>query len=254
MRYVIVATCLAMCISADESQADRNQDIQYNASPYPVITNNNDISIPINIPINVEAIQNFTQNVTYNIRAHYDNAKEITREYVTYVAEYYEKTYNTIAEHPIYTGLACIAMWHLSLNGYAWWLSYRLEQPSSWSKWKYHLSNEELQQYPVQTIGYDLVCEIQRRYTDAQNPDQFMKPLVAFADAISTEYYMLKRYKWICRAIEWSTISRFSWYDTNLYELVDMRLQRLNFIWNTFVSWLAELKITQHQNQRAEAV
>ncbi len=90
------------------------------------------------------------------------------------------------------------------------------------------------------------MCEIQRRYINAQYPTDTTQPLIRFYEAITNEYAMLQRYAFVCDSINWLYLYRISWYDEKLYKMVERRLQRLEILWHIFVSWLAEHNIDQN--------
>lgn len=226
-RYAAIITCvLCSCLCASD-----NARIGVYHSNYVLIAGKDN---PIYFAYN--NIKNFVHHAITIFR-------QQGSQYYSQLLRNLDATSQWMAEHPLTTTAASIVCIHAGLNGYGWWLSYHLQSPVCWSKWKYHLSNEELQYIAPQTLGYDLMCEIQRRYLDTQNPTDFSQPLITFYESITREYKLLQHYKFVCDMLNWLYLHPISWYNEKLYDLVEWRMQRLHIVWHIFVSWLAEYNI-----------
>ena len=223
-RYYCIYIMIPLFITASDQQ-----------SPHTVINNIHHINV------SSQAIQNALQTISTPLNNAFDHGKA----YYNTLLGYCDQAYGAIIEHPYYTILGSIGCVYCGLNGYAWILSRQLHDERWWSKWKYHLSNEELAQVPIHTLGNNLINEIEQRYINVHNPTDFQQPLIQFYKDIRHEYALLCWYKYICKTIEWTFLARISWYDQRLYELVDMRLQRLEMIWSTFTQWMASYNIGQ---------
>jgi len=193
----------------------------------------------VNVPIYNNVTFHLSQ-VYQVISAYIQVAAETTSTYTHETLQAVDTGCRWVRNHPIWSTCIGLATTHITLNCYASWLSYRLDQPTCWNTWKYHLTNQEIEQIPMHTLKRDLIYEIHRRYTNPQNPSDFAQPLQQFIAQLEYEHTMLQRYQWICQILEWTYASRCSWFNERLYEQADARLRRLDKIWHIFISWLSE--------------
>jgi hypothetical protein len=125
---------------------------------------------------------------------------------------------------------------------------------SQWSYWKGHLSLEKLFEIPQSHLSEELIKEVQRQYTAEANPTDFLTPLMTFMDMAEKEKAALEQYNTICSYLEKLHILRFFKHDQELYEQSKEKLQKLAYLKNIFLSWLADYKISQKFRRKADDV
>lgn len=118
-----------------------------------------------------------------------------------------------------------------------------LDKETCWSAFKEEYSLEDLLEIPQQELAHELLKEIQRRYTKAQNITDFITPLITFMNDIEKEMKQIKR----CIQLHtWSKklhVASLLPFNTKHYNRAPAKLQRLAYLKNIFLTWAAEYKI-----------
>jgi len=117
----------------------------------------------------------------------------------------------------------------------------------SWSRWKGDILLEELLAIPAASISNDLILEIQRRYTTAEAPADFISPLVLFMKDIDKEISTFKYYNNLFTRLKKIKIAGLFPIKQNVYKIVPDKTNRLIYIRNVFLSWAAQYKVDQHR-------
>lgn len=123
-----------------------------------------------------------------------------------------------------------------------------LENPETWASWRQDMPYELLVTIPQQEIAKDLVLEVQRRYSNPQNPTDFLSPLISFIHAIDDEITMMKRinfaYIWITKLY----LGYILPINEKLYCKVEEKLKKLIHLKQVFLAWVAEYKVNHNKN------
>jgi len=118
-----------------------------------------------------------------------------------------------------------------------------LKRTDVWSSWKHELSFDQLCQIPQQSLARELVLSIQHHGLDMQKPTDFMSPLVLFLQVIEQERITLLYYQTLYNRITTVKCSIIFPFNKKRYNRIEERLQRLSFVKNIFISWMAEFNI-----------
>lgn len=152
-------------------------------------------------------------------------------------------SFQWVSNHKGTVLLSCVAGIYLASTARLWQLHIKLAQTTNWSLWQQTKSFEQLLEFAQKELAESLMLDIQRRYTSIQNPTDFVLPLVRFMQDIEYEIALLKEYQRICWYLEKSYLLRFTWHDQELLRTCQERMQRIGYLKNIFLSWIAEFKI-----------
>ena len=76
-----------------------------------------------------------------------------------------------------------------------------LERTDTWASWRLDTPVDLLITIPQTELAKELILEIQRRYSNAQNPTDFISPLITFIQTIEAEIVKIKQYADVYRWI-----------------------------------------------------
>lgn len=140
----------------------------------------------------------------------------------------------------------------LCVYGYIYLLCMRLKNylnnPALWSTWHLEYSNELLLKEPIASLQKQLILTIQERYVIASQPTNFIAPFAAFISAIDSELATLL---WYMRFFEWlkkGYLLKFLPIEENIINILQGRIERLNYLNSLFVQWIAEYKLEKAQH------
>ena len=210
---------------------------------------------PIYINLNVQdntSQQNQNIAVSSSKFFNQENYHKIFSASKEHAANCYTSFVDWLKNNKIKFGLYCAAAGYSSLQGYLFYLKCKLASPNCWSKWQWEKPIEQMYQTPQAEFAHNLLIDIQRHYTTINNPTDFVTPLTKFMKDTEQEYNYLYKYKKIITYLEKLYISKVFFYDANLLASIDNRLQKLSYIKNTFLSWLADYKLNYSQNNQSQ--
>lgn len=118
-----------------------------------------------------------------------------------------------------------------------------LARDNLWSSWKKETSMEELLTIPHQNLAHQLMLEIQGRYVSVSDPADFLTPMVDFMNSVEKELSQLRSYN---RLYQWSSkiyLEKILPFNTNLFDGIKEKTQRLLYLKNGFASWVAQYKM-----------
>lgn len=121
--------------------------------------------------------------------------------------------------------------------------NFYLKRIDLWSSWKHELSFEQLCSIPQQALARDLILSIQHQGLDMQKPTDFTVPLVVFLQVIEQERTMLLYYQTLYNRITMVKCGLLFPFNHTQYNHIEGRLQRLSFVKNIFISWMAEFNL-----------
>lgn len=122
-----------------------------------------------------------------------------------------------------------------------------LSSIKSWSRWKEEMPLNDLLATPAHSLSQDLILEIQRRYTSAEAPTDFISSLITFIKDIDHEIITIKRYNNLISWLKKLHISALFPIKNKLVAKIPEILNRLSYIRNIFLTWAAQYKIDQHK-------
>lgn len=128
-----------------------------------------------------------------------------------------------------------IIMWGILIKD-----NFYLNQADLWSRWKYDQSLTSLCALNQATLKKELIIAIQQRYLDSQNPTNNLKPLTHFIDAIEEEKKHLETYRKRAAWLKTCCLAKILPINDNKIALVQMLIERLQFVNNLFVTWASE--------------
>ncbi len=126
--------------------------------------------------------------------------------------------------------------------------NFYLKRTDIWSSWKHELSFDQLCQIPQQTLARELILNIQHNGLDMQKPTDFMIPLVLFLQVIEEERSKLIYYQTLYNRIRLVKCDIFFPFNKKEYTRIEERLQRLSFVKNIFISWMAEFNVEHNKS------
>ncbi|CDK30712.1 hypothetical protein [Candidatus Babela massiliensis] len=139
---------------------------------------------------------------------------------------------------------------YILINAKLIYLNYKLANENCWSKWRLNSTMEELYRVPQAIFAQDLLKDIQNTYTQIGNMTDYVTPLSTFIKDVDTEINNINTYIRMIKFLHKTKVRKFFIYNTKIYDQAPERLNRLLFIKNTFLSWLAEHKISQFKHLR----
>lgn len=123
-----------------------------------------------------------------------------------------------------------------------------LQRTDLWSSWKHELSFDQLCLIPQQTLARELIFSIQQQGLDTQKPTDFMVPLVFFLHVIEEERIKLLYYQTLYNRMTMLKCGAFFPFNKKRYDAIEKRLQRLSFVKNVFISWMAEFNVAHNRS------
>ena len=126
-----------------------------------------------------------------------------------------------------------------------------LENPETWASWRQDIPHELLVTVPQQELAKDLILEVQRRYSNPQNPTDFLTPLITFVHTIDDEITMIKRLNFAYTWIKKLHIAYILPINEKLFCKVEEKLKKLIYLKQIFLAWAAEYKINHNKNKKA---
>ena len=122
-----------------------------------------------------------------------------------------------------------------------------LGNQDSWAMWKQDMPLAHFLEIPYSELAQELLTEIQRRYTDAEKPTDFISSLIAFMRDID---YEIKRTKYFINLESWlktARIARLFPFNSSRFASASDRLGRLSYIRNIFLTWAAHYKMDKNK-------
>ncbi|HAU30299.1 TPA: hypothetical protein DCW54_01555 [Candidatus Dependentiae bacterium] len=122
-----------------------------------------------------------------------------------------------------------------------------LTHPYRWHYWaSMNLNPRILRLRSTNDLVWNLIREIQSRYTSAQCPDDFILPFMRFIEEIEHEINALKTYIRFGNTFEYLNISNYVFFDQNLHKQCNGWLEQAETVKAMFLHWIADYKLQQH--------
>ncbi len=147
-----------------------------------------------------------------------------------------------VKEHKMRVILASLATLYVVVECILVRLTHKLSNPTSWGLWKQTVSFENLLSMSQKEVSKDLIFSIQQRYQTESTLTDFLTPFITFLRDIDQEIHTVKRLIRMQRILTTLRIARFFPYQYTLPTLSE-RLQKLLFLKELFISWIAQYKI-----------
>jgi hypothetical protein len=144
----------------------------------------------------------------------------------------------------------------LLFGGYVYTCSYimkankYLERTDTWIGWRADMPFDILVTIPQNELAKDLILEIQRRYSNIQNPTDFISPLIIFIQNIYAEINTIKQYISIYEVMTKLHIQKLLPIDQKHFGTLNEKYKKLLYLKNIFLSWAAEYKINHNRDKR----
>ena len=121
-----------------------------------------------------------------------------------------------------------------------------LQSNTLWARWKPESTFEDLCTLPQKDLTHELLCAINKRYYNKNQPTNFAHPLTTFLTTIDAEIKTCKRYIKIAKTIKRLRMMAIFPTNDNKIGEVNKLLERTLFIKHLFLSWLAEYNIASN--------
>jgi len=193
-----------------------------------------------------QMISSMEQNQSNKMLTQMINTGKQAKEHaLTFLSE----TKNLIWNHKF----KCFAVSAALIYGYfflkTWKAKRYAAQKEPWFAWKINVSMEDLLAIPQKELAQELVTEIQKRYIQTQNPENFLLPFTLFMQNIEQELKRLKSdlklHRWIIKL----RVKKIFPLRANI-ELLQEKIQRLVYFQNIFTSWMTEYKLAQNSPEK----
>jgi len=143
----------------------------------------------------------------------------------------------------------------LALGGYIVACNYTvqankfLERTDTWASWHNEITTEQLMAMNHKELAKELIVEIQRRYSNPQNPTDFISPLIAFVQTIDKEIALLKSYRTYFIWVQKLHLQAALPIQQKLLYKADDSYKKIIHIKNIFLSWAADYKINHNKSK-----
>ena len=118
-----------------------------------------------------------------------------------------------------------------------------LSSPQAWNNWYGSLDFEQLCVLPQEQLAKELLLAVQAQYTSSSDLDDFMQPCAQFLDDIDAELAELKQYQTWTQRLQRCYATRFFFIDRILAQSVSAKINRLAYLKNVFLTWVAHYKV-----------
>ena len=160
------------------------------------------------------------------------------QSYKQYVGQWIKKNKYKIIPYSI--GSWYVGTWLLLLSSH-----YYFNQTDLWSDWQLTTPFTKLCARSEQLLQQELIFDIQRQYINQQNPTDFISPFVTFLSKINSEEKYINRYITVFNGINSLYLARLFLVTEKKIKEIELRKQRLTFVRELFLSWIAEYNINQ---------
>ncbi len=150
------------------------------------------------------------------------------------------KIHQWLRKHIFSSGISCGALIYAGLHCYLWYSAHILAKPENWSPWKSFCSLQDLYQMKQTELLKSLMSSCEDAYQDL-NP---MANAKRFIKEATSELQLLKRYAAILKFLEKWYLKRLFFVDSSFLTMIPERVQRLEFLINTFTGWLKDHRET----------
>lgn len=123
-------------------------------------------------------------------------------------------------------------------------LTFKLSNQNNWSNWQTEKTLEDFYKVPQSTFATTLLKDVQNFYMQINNITDYVTPISKFIIDIHKEIKNINTYVKIIETLKRFKINNFFAYSNNLYLKSTDKLNRLLFIKNVFLSWLADHKLS----------
>ncbi len=168
-------------------------------------------------------------------------------DFYSYISRYTHRGYHWIQSHKkeflCYCFIGCFG----GINLYLLYLKSFLHQEGTWSRWKNHLTLEELYRIPTTHLTRDIIASLksstEQNYYSAPT-DTLLKQ---FIKETMSELTILKRYKNFVSFIRTVPLRNFFIYEGNVLKEISLRIQRVSYLKNAVLSHIEEQQTTIEQ-------
>lgn len=175
-----------------------------------------------------------------NVKDIFDQSTEKTKQHFSSFTQWFKN-------NPLAIGIFSLIISYASLQSYLFYLTAQLSNNNCWSKWQQEKTIDQMYQIGQSQFSQSLLGDIQKVYTTVSNPTDFVTPLIAFMHDTDKETIGLNRYQKIIDTLKKLKLDKIFLYDSKIFQDTPNRLQKLSYMKNTFLAWLADYKMSQTQ-------
>jgi hypothetical protein len=157
------------------------------------------------------------------------------------------QTVNFFYSNRYMVGISIILGCYIIACNYAVQANKLLEQTDTWTSWHSEMSAEQLMTIPDKELAKELVLEIQRRYSNPQNPTDFISPLIAFVRAIDREIETLKKYLTYYTWVHKLHAQRILPIQQKAVHKANDGYKKIVYVKTVFLTWAADYKINHNK-------
>ena len=197
-------------------------------------------------------VANCTVNVNYS-PVQVKTSFEIPDKFLSNLSikEWQSKTSTFLYNKRYFIGASIILGSYVLICNYFVQGSKYLGRTDTWASWRMDTPVDLLIAIPQPELGKELILEIQRRYSNVQNPTDFISPLITFIQTIDVEIVRIKQYALVYQWIKKLHLQNVFPLNQKQFNMLDEKYNKLIYLKNTFLSWVAEYKINHNKNKRS---
>ena len=121
-----------------------------------------------------------------------------------------------------------------------------LNSTDSWCNWKSDLTFAKLLSTSQKELAQELIGDIQKKYTDPQNPTNFVTPMVNFVNELNNEIQELETYVKMVNLIKMARLKTiYPIISDDKLDQAKEKINKLAYIKNIFSEWSVEFKQKQ---------
>lgn len=136
-------------------------------------------------------------------------------------------------KYPVLIAAGTVVGTYSCIQAYLWYISFKLSS-CNWSGWRQGTPLEELFGLTQSELAKELLRSIELLYADNTTP------ILLFFKQAEEELRLLKQYQAFTEYLQKTSLSKLFFYNTNLLHSLRDRIQRLQFIKNSFIASLSQ--------------
>lgn len=157
------------------------------------------------------------------------------------------KTYSFLHTNRFFLCTSFIAGTYIYAYHYITQANKYLDMANLWSSWRSDTPLEYLITIPQQELAKELILEVQRRYSNPQNPTDFITPLITFIQAIENELKIIRKYNRLYHCTTILHVQKMLPFNQKQFKSLNEKYRKLIHIKNIFLSWATEYKINHNK-------
>lgn len=227
-NYLLIATYIFAQINCDDSE---NKPENVNRNPQAPITIVNISASSLELNQILSALQKF-QNPPLQI------SKENLQTLGTKVTDFIDK-------YKYWTPVTTVSFIYCCLLYKIMSTNKLMSSENSWCNWKPEIEFNKLLAIPQKDLSVELINAIQKKYSDPQNPTNFVTPMVNFVNDTNEEIKNIQDYVKIAKILKKLKTTYVFPVNDEKINLAQEKINKLTYLKNIFTQWSVDFKQQQ---------